>query len=109
MTFGPFSYRIRKAKIKSDGIGGIQGSWELNETEYVNEQDVKLGIILTVPKLRKNPINVIAALEARHSFNIWSGNILQFERYFLGAIQTLLKGGVPIKTTHIWEDISSLI
>ncbi|NES87581.1 MAG: hypothetical protein F6K10_43165, partial [Moorea sp. SIO2B7] len=64
LVFGPFSYRIRKAKIKSRGIGNVQGSWELNGTEYVDEQDVKLGIILTVPKSRKQSVNVIAALEA---------------------------------------------
>ena len=108
LAFGPFSYRIRQAKIKSRGLGDVQGSWELNGTEYVDEQDVKLGIILTVPKSRKQSVNAIAALEARHSFKIWTGDLLPFHQYLTGTVETLLKGGVPVTTTQTWENISDL-
>ncbi len=108
LAFGPFSYRIRQARIKSDGIGDVQGSWELNGIEYVNEQDVKLGIILTVPKSRKKSINAMGALEVRHDFQVWSADLLHFKRFFRGAIQQLLEGGATIQADREWKDITRL-
>jgi hypothetical protein len=106
LAFGPFSYRIRKAKIKSRGRGNVKASWELQGTEYVNEQDVILGVIVMVPKSRNKPISAIGALEVEHDFQVWSADLLHFKRFFQGAIQQFLEGGAAIQKTQVWQDIT---
>lgn len=106
LAFGPFSYRIRKARIKSQGRGNVQVFWEFDGAEYVNEQDVKLGLILMVPKSRNRPVDAVGALQARHDFQVWSADLLHFKQFFRGAIQQLLEGGVPINSSQAWKEIT---
>ncbi|MBD2472415.1 hypothetical protein [Nostoc sp. FACHB-145] len=108
LAFGPFFYRIRQAKIRSRGRGNVQAFWELQGTKYVNEQDLMLGVILMVPKSRSKPISVIGALEAHHDFQVWSANLLPFNRFFQGAIQQFLEGGAAIQKTQVWQNITQL-
>ena len=108
LAFGPFSYRIRKAKIRSRGRGNVKAFWELRGTKYVNEQDVMLGIIFMVPKSRNKPISAIGALKVHHDFQVWSADLLHFKRFFQGAIQQFLEGGAAIQKTQVWQDITRL-
>lgn len=108
LAFGPFSYRIRQAKIRSRGRGNVRAFWEFRGTKYVNEQDVMLGIILMVPKSRNKPISAISVLEVDHDFQVWSADLLPFRRFFPEAIRQFLEGGVPIQEKQIWQDITQL-
>lgn len=108
LAFGPFSYRIRKAQIKGRGRGNSKVFWEFQGAQYVNEQDVSLGIILMVPKSRKNPITAIGALEAHHDFQILNADLLHFKRFFQGTIQQFLEGGAAIQQTQVWQNITHL-
>ena len=108
LAFGPFSYRICKAQIKSRGRGNVKAFWELRGTKYVNEQDVMLGVIFMVPKSRSKPISAIGALEVHHDFQVWSADLLHFKRFFQGAIQQFLEGGAAIKKTQVWQNITQL-
>jgi len=108
LAFGPFSYRIPKALIKSGGRGNVKAFWELQGTKYVNEQDVMLGVILMVPKSRNKPISAIGALEAHHDFQVWSADLLHFKRFFAGAIQQFLEGGAAIQKTEAWQNITQV-
>lgn len=108
LAFGPFSYQIRKAKIKSRGRGNVKAFWELQGAKYVNEQDVRLGLIFMVPKLRNKPISAIGALEAHHDFQVWSADLGHFKRFFQGTIQQFLEGGAAIQKTQVWQDITRL-
>ncbi len=108
LAFGPFSYRIRKAQIKSRGRGNVKAFWELRGTKYVNEQDVMLGVIFMVPKSRNKPISAIGALEVHHDFQVWSADLLHFKQFFQGAIQQFLEGGAVIQKTQVWQNITQL-
>ena len=108
LAFGPFSYQIRKAKIRSGGRGNVKAFWEFQESKYVNEQDVMLGVIVMVPKSRNKPISAIGALEVQHDFQVWSADLLHFKRFFQGAIQQFFEGGAAIQKTQVWQDITRL-
>lgn len=108
LAFGPFSYRIRKAQIKSRGRGNVKAFWELQGTKYVNEQDVMLGVIFMDPKSRNKPISAIGALSAHHDFQVWSADLLHFKRFFQGTIQQFFEGGAAIQKTQVWQDITQI-
>ncbi|NEO82653.1 MAG: hypothetical protein F6J87_00045 [Spirulina sp. SIO3F2] len=107
-AFGPFSYRIRKCQVKSRGRGNFKAWWEFQGTQYVNEQEIKLGVVLIVPKSRKNFPTVIGVLEAQHDFQIWSADILRYQSFFREAIQQFFLGGAKIQATQVWQNITQL-
>jgi hypothetical protein len=106
LKFGPFSYQVRKAIIKSRGRGNSQAFWEFQGAEYVGEQEIDLNVILMVSKMREEPIDVIGALEVNHDFQVWSADLLKFKRFLAGTIQKFLEGGATIQTTQVWKDIT---
>lgn len=108
LAFGPFAYRIRKAQIQGRGRGNSKVFWEFQGTQYVNEQDVSLGIILMVPQSRQKAIAAVGALEAHHDFQIWTADLLYFKRFFQGTIQQFLEGGAAIQKTQAWQNITQM-
>ena len=105
LVFGPFAYQVRKAMIKCRGRGNIEAFWDLQDTQYINEQDLRLSIILTVPKSRRKPINAVGALEVRHDFQVWSADVLKFKQFFSGAMNKFIEGGALIQETETWRNI----
>lgn len=105
LAFSPFSYQIRKTQIKGRGRGNVKAFWELQGNNYVNEQEIVLGLILMIPKSRNKPISAIGALEVHHDFQVWSADLLHFKRFFQGTIQQFFEGGAAIRKTQDWQDI----
>lgn len=107
LALGPFSYNLRRAKVKSRGRGNVKGAWQLDGTDFVDEEDVQLGVILMIPKNREQPVNAIGALKANHNFQLWTADVFKdFRRYFGSAIKAFIEGGAVITATQAWENIT---
>ena len=108
-SLGPFVYQFRRAKIRTEGIGHQLASWFMEGTGCVDQEDVVLGIMLRVPKDRQHTIRVIAACEARHSFQLFTSDIFsEWWNHFSKNVQSLLTNGCPITATCEWDDITRI-
>ena len=47
---GPFSFEVKKCIIKHDVTGANEIHWQLNKTNYLKENNLKIVVILQVPK-----------------------------------------------------------
>lgn len=103
---GPYSYRIKKADIRARGRGNVECFWRLDGNRFVDEVDVKLEVILMVPKSRKHPIHVSGKLRACHDFQVLTADLFKdWRSFFDDKIKTLFDRGVPISTSMEWKDI----
>lgn len=50
---GPFSFEAKKCIIKHDVTGASEIHWQLNKTNYLKENNLKIVVILQVPKATK--------------------------------------------------------
>lgn len=50
---GPFSFEAKKCIIKHDVTGASEIHWQLNKTNYLKENNLKIMVILQVPKTAK--------------------------------------------------------
>ena len=103
-----FRYRLRRPKIKARGKLDTVCFWQLDGKEYVDEENVLLGVLLMVPKTRKQPIDVTAEAIAYHDFqfltaDIFSGYFNEFDE----KLKSFFQAGVPLRAESNWQDILS--
>lgn len=108
LVVGPFSYRIRRAEILGRGRKNVQAFWRLDGNQYVQQEDVLLGVVLSVPKSRTLPVSVLGELRAYHSSQIWSSHIFKdWFPTFSRLLKSWLKNGSPIYDRKKWENITA--
>ncbi|MCI5222598.1 MAG: hypothetical protein D3924_08000 [Candidatus Electrothrix sp. AR4] len=104
-----FRYRLRRPKIKARGKLDTICFWQLDGKEYVDEEDVLLGVLLMVPKKRKRPIDVTVEAIAYHDFqfltaDIFSGYFNEFDE----KLKSFFRAGVPLRAETSWQHVLSL-
>lgn len=108
LVVGPFSYRIRRSNVRSRGRGNVECFWRLDGAEYIDEEDVRLRLVLMVPKDRLQPVNAIGELTAYHDFQLWSADVFKdWINDFGKAIKALFGAGIPLHPPPMkWSDIT---
>jgi hypothetical protein len=107
LAAGPFSYHIRRAKVKGRGRLNVEAFWRLDSNEHVDEEDVRLGVVLMVPKNREHPVNVVGELKAYHDFQLLSADLFKdWFSNFSDALKALFGAGIVIHKKRKWEDIT---
>jgi hypothetical protein len=107
LVVGPFSYQVRRAQVRTRGRGNISSFWRLDSKAHVDEEDVRLGVVLMVPKARSQPVDVKGELKAYHDFQFWSADLWKdWWHYFDDAIKNLFQGGVVVTDTMVWQNIT---
>jgi len=110
---GPFSYHFRRAQIRTSGRLGSRGFWRLDNKKRVDEEDVLLSVVLTVPKDRKKIVNVAGKLKAYHNFQMltsdlkkdWPKYLKFYFKYFRPNVKAFFEGGAYISSEIKWKDI----
>lgn len=108
LNFGPFHYRLRRPTIKARGILDTVCFWQMDGKEYVDEENVLLGVILMVPKKRTAPVNAVASAVACHDFQFLTADI--FRNYFNDfdeKLKSLFRAGIPLEAHSCWQNILS--
>ena len=108
LVVGPFSYRIRRAEILGRGRKNVEAFWRLDGNQHVQQEDVLLGVVLTVPKTRKQPVHAIGKLQAYHNFQISKADIFQDHLpHFSDLLKSWLGKGAPVNHEESWVKITN--
>jgi hypothetical protein len=99
---GPFVYRMKRAKIDHTPIGMEQVFWRLDGTEYFQDDDPPLIVILQVPKEIRE-VKLAAALRAFRYFNRASASFQQAVRELPLRVQTFITQGMPVDRKKAWD------
>ena len=103
---GGFSYHVRRSKVLARGRGDVGCFWRLDGKDYVNDEDIMLRVILTVPKTRTKPLHAIGSLRAYHDFQLGSADIFKdYAQDFSKVLKSLFLNGIPVDATMVWENI----
>lgn len=106
LTFGPFSYTVRRSNIKSRGRGNVECFWRLEGKELIDEEEVSLGVVLMVPKERKQPVSVKGQVRASHDFQILSADIRKdWKSFFKDSISQFFDQGAPLYQVMVWDKV----
>lgn len=109
LVVGPFSYRIRRSKILGRGRGNVQAFWRLDSNQYVQQEDVSLGVVLSVPKTRALPVFAVGQLQAYHSSQLLSSDIFRdWFPTFSRLLKSWFENGSPIEGSQKWENITMI-
>ncbi|MDU9049364.1 MAG: hypothetical protein Q3M30_10955 [Candidatus Electrothrix sp. Rat3] len=104
-----FRYRLRRPKIKARGKLDTVCFWQLDGKEYVDEENVLLGVLLMVPKKRKRPIDVTAEAIAYHDFQFFTADIFsEYFNEFDEKLKSFFRAGVPLRAETSWQHVLSL-
>jgi hypothetical protein len=107
LVAGPFSYHIRRAKIRARGRRNVESFWRLDGNTHVDEEDVVLGVVLMVPKGRRDPVWATGQLRAYHDFQVWSADIFKdWTRHFGDGLRAFFGAGTVLGAQMKWEDIT---
>jgi hypothetical protein len=104
---GPFTYRVKKAKLDHSTAGTEKVFWRLADAEFIQENDPDLIVVLHVPREVKQ-VEIAAALQTYHSFNLWAAtpaSVLQFAR---DRVVNFFRKGAPARDTKVWDITPSL-
>lgn len=101
-----FRYRLRRPKIKARGKLDTVCFWQLDGKEYVDEENVLLGVLLMVPKTRKHPVSVTAEAIAYHDFQFLTADIFSgYFKEFDEKLKSFFRAGVPLRAETGWQHV----
>lgn len=104
LVLGPFNYVVRRPKIQTAGEGDVEVRWRLEGAAHFQEEQVKMGLVLQVPK-EVSRVDLASAMEVSKSFRTFSDEVKYLIRHLRERSQNFFKRGAPIQKSHAWVDI----
>jgi hypothetical protein len=106
-VFGPFEYRIKKARIDHSATGMEWVFWRLDGAKFFQEDTPELVVIAQVPKTTKTVI-VKAELQASRYFNTGAAPWQTVIRRIPRALLNFFEKGMPLADGKLWDITPSL-
>ena len=105
---GPFTYRLRRAQVDHSPAGSSTVFWSLEGSEFFQENDVDLIVILQIPR-EVTQVKIAAAMQAYHSFRLLSATLGEAVAYLGHRLTNFFKSGAPVQDTAVWDISSDLV
>lgn len=102
MVVGPFTYRIRKAKIQHTAAGAETVFWRLDGAEFFQEDAPEIIIIAQVPKSVRT-FQIDGSMQAYRNFSFAASWLQNAVKHFGEAVKSLFRGGLPIGSRASWD------
>lgn len=106
LILGPFNYRIRRPKIISKGRSHVKVRWRLESTEYFEEEEPRLGVVLQVPK-EVSRVDVVGVLKACKDFQTLTAHVRHLLPYVKERTKNFFKGGAPLTDELRLTDVTA--
>jgi hypothetical protein len=107
LVVGPFNYHLKRSDVRARGKGNVECFWRMDGKDHVDQEDIHLDIIITVPKIRKEPVDLIGQARARHEFQPFLADVIKdWPRYFHQRMQSLFESGAPVTKSMEWANIT---
>lgn len=102
LTVGPFSYRIKKAKIDHSPVGMEQVWWRIDGAEFFQEDSPALIVIVQVPTAVRQ-VKIAAALQAYRYFNFATAGLQDAVAQLPKALADFFRAGAPLRDDAAWD------
>lgn len=105
---GPFTYKLRRAQVDHSPAGSSTVFWSLEGSEFFEENDVDLIVILQIPR-EVTQVEIAAAMQAYHSFRLLSATLGEAVAYLGHRLTSFFKSGAPVEDTTVWDISPDLV
>ena len=102
MVAGPFTYRIKKAKIQHTAAGAETVFWRLAGAEFFQEDAPEIIIIAQVARGVQN-VQIDGSMQAYRYFSFAASWLQNAVKHFGEAVKSLFMGGLPIGSKASWD------
>lgn len=102
LVAGPFNYRLRRAQVDHSPAGSATVFWSLEGSEFFQENDQDLIVVLQIPREVKQ-VKIAAAMQAYHSFRLLSASIGELFSYLSRRLTNFFQAGAPVEHTTVWD------
>jgi hypothetical protein len=103
IVFGPFTYNVRRAKIIGRGRGNVVGFWRLEGKDYIDKEDLTLGVVVLLPKKANSILNIEAEIRVSHQFQMLSAKFKEWFSFFSIQLQKFINDGAPLHQKMSWK------
>lgn len=108
LVIGPFNYKLRRSEVRARGKGNVECFWRMDGKDHVDQEDVHLEIIISVPKNRNRPVELIGQARARHEFQPLIADVVKdWPRYIHQRLHSFFESGAPVTASMKWDNITS--
>lgn len=104
---GPFVHRVKKALLEHSPTGTEKVIWRLADAQFFQEDAPTLIVVLRVPNAVQK-VEISAALQAYHEFNLWAADLSAVVSYFSDRLKNFFRQGAPTRDTRVWDITPSL-
>lgn len=106
-VFGPFAYRIKKARIDHSATGMEWVFWRIDGAEFFQDDAPELVVIAQVPKQTKT-VAIKAELQASRYFNTGAAPWQEVVKRIPTALFGYFDKGMPLRDEKPWDITPSL-
>lgn len=100
---GPFTYTLKRAQVEHSPTDTEKVFWRLEGAEFFQEDEPTLIVVLKVPIAVKE-VQIAAALEASHKFNLLAADLGDALLYFRERVANFFRKGAPIQSPpRVWD------
>jgi len=102
LVVGPFTYRIKRAKIDHTPVGMEMVRWRIDGAEFFQEDSPELIVVLQVPQ-ETDHVDVVAALEARRYFGYGAAGLRAAVKQLAASVRRFFQDGMPLTQQVTWR------
>jgi len=106
-VFPPRDYHVKRARILSRGKDDCEVLWRLDDAEFFEEDEPRLGVVLKVPR-GVDEVRASGLLAAYRSFRMLSSNLGDLLGYLNERARNFFQKGAPLVDRGQWGLDSTL-
>ncbi len=106
-VFPPRDYHVKRARILSRGRDDCEVLWRLDDAEFFEEDEPRLGVVLKVPR-GVHPVRARGLLAAYRSFRMLSSSLGELVEYMSERARKFFQNGAPLVDRGQWGLSSTL-
>jgi hypothetical protein len=104
---GPFTYRLKRAKIDHNATGLEWVFWRLDGAEFFQEDTPELIVIAQAPKTAQR-LELFAELQACRYFNFAAADLQDAVKHLASRLRELFKAGLPVYDSQLYDLTAAL-
>jgi hypothetical protein len=107
LVLGPFTYRVKRARIQHTTTGAERVFWRLDGAEFFQEDAPQPVIVARVPKNVKE-VHIDASLYAYRYFNLAAAGLQSAIASLPKTLRLFFEGNLPLGSSATWDLTPSL-
>jgi hypothetical protein len=103
LMFGPYTYSVKIPKVTVRGANSTKARWILEGEENIQQQELKLGMILKVPRQAKK-VEVVSVMALRRKFHTFTADVHYLVKFIKERSRLFFeRGASPVFPPGVWD------